>query len=135
MDSKEFERILHIESTFILITTLLDTIQYPDRFILGEYKEQISVENAFRFLKNPAYLGPVYVEKKNRIEAIGYIFILVLLLACYLEYRVRESLKTTNEAVQLPGNKHTQASSATMTILEVLDKITVVKVGDNRYFS
>ena len=133
MDSKEFERILHIESTFILITTLLDTIQYPDRFILGEYKEQISVENAFRFLKNPAYLGPVYVEKKNRIEAIGYIFILVLLLACYLEYRVRESLKTTNEAVQLPGNKHTQRPS-TMTILEVLDKITVVKVGDNRYF-
>lgn len=47
------------------------------------------------FPEKPVYLGPVYLEKQSRIHALGYVFILVLLIASYLEYRVRKSLQET----------------------------------------
>ncbi|MBM7868484.1 transposase [Heliobacterium gestii] len=35
----------------------------------------------FRFLKNPVMLGLVYLKSKRRIEALGYVFVLALMLA------------------------------------------------------
>lgn len=121
------------ESTFILITTELDEERNNNLWILTEYKQQIGVENRFRVLKDPVYLGPIYLKNEKRIQALGYVFILVLLLACYLEYRVRTKLKQLGGAVKLPGNKKT-ATPSVMTILEILETIHVVSIGGVRYF-
>ena len=121
------------ESTFILITNVLNKEKYDDARILLEYKHQISVENRFRFLKNPVYFGPMYLKNKQRLQALGYVFILALLLASYLEYRVRENLRKNGEAVLLPGNKKTTVPSVA-TILEILDTIQVVIIAGERFF-
>ncbi|MGV8150051.1 MAG: hypothetical protein ACLKAK_13200, partial [Alkaliphilus sp.] len=80
-------------STFVLITSILDEKEVSDSEILAEYKQQNSIEQAFKFLKNPVYLGQTLLNRKNRVEAMGYVFILVLMIACYLQYRVRKSLE------------------------------------------
>lgn len=118
------------ESTFVLITT---EFKRDDADILREYKQQISVENRFRLLKMPVYLGEVYLKNEKRIQALGYVFLMVLLLASYLEYRVRKSLKERGEGVRLPGNKQT-ATPSLATIFEVLEPIQVVILGGVRYF-
>ena len=128
-----FERLRQLESTFVLIYSIRDQQKYTPAAILAEYKRQISIETKFRFLKSPVYLGPVFLKSKKRIHALGYVFILVLMLASYLEYRVRQSLKERNEFVQLPGNKKTDTPSIA-TILEVLATIEVVVVQGQRYF-
>ncbi len=98
-----------------------------------EYKNQISIETKFRFLKSPVYLGPVFLEKPERVDALGYVFMLVLLVASYLEYRVRKGLKKTGQAVLLPGNKKTDRPS-TQTIMETLSQVEVLIIGGERYF-
>ena len=86
------------------------------------------------FLKNPVYLGPIYLQSKRRINALGYVFILALLVASYLEYRVRKSLQEQNKYLVWPrGHKNYRPSL--QTIFEVLDLIKVLIVdGERRYF-
>ena len=118
------------ESLFVLIST---EHKMSDAELLQEYKQQNSVETRFRVLKMPVYLGEVYLKNERRIQALGYVFLLVLLLASYLEYRVRKSLKDRGEGVRLPGNKQT-ATPSLATIFEVLEPIQVVIVGGVRCF-
>lgn len=133
MSKEAFEELKRKESTFILITNVMNKEKYDDARILHEYKHQISVENRFKFLKNPVYFGPMYLKNKQRVQALGYVFILVLLLASYLEYRVRENLKKRGEAVLLPGNKKTNVPSVA-TILEILNTIQIVIIQGERFF-
>jgi transposase len=128
-----YDQLKKKESTFVLIANVKDRKKYDDRGILLEYKNQISIETRFRFLKSPVYLGPVFLEKPERVEALGYVFMLVLLVASYLEYRVRKGLKETGQAVLLPGNKKTERPS-TQTIMEILSQIEVLIIGGKRYF-
>ena len=113
------------ESTFVLITSLLDEVKYPDIAVLTEYKSQNSIEQAFRFLKSPVYLGPVFLKKPERVEALGYVFMLVLLVAAYLEYRVRKSLKEKEEYLPQPNGQKSYHPT-TKTILGVLDTVIVM---------
>jgi transposase len=128
-----FDQLKKRESTFILIAKVKDRKKYDDLNILLEYKKQISIENRFRFLKSPVYLGPVFLDKPERVEALGYVFMMVLLIASYLEYRVRKALKETGQAVPLPGNKKTDRPSV-QTIMEIFCLIEVLVTGGERYF-
>jgi transposase len=131
---KEFyDQLKQKESTFVLIANVKDKKKYDDLGILLEYKHQSSIETKFRFLKSPVYLGPVFLEKPERVEALGYVFMLVLLVASYLEYRVRKGLKETGEAVLLPGNKKTDRPSV-QTIMEIFSLVEVLIISGERYF-
>jgi hypothetical protein len=78
------------------------------------------------------YLGPVYLKKPERVEAMGYVFILVLLIASYLEYRVRKALRDRGEYyIQPNGQKSTRPS--VRTILEVLETVLVIYFNGNLY--
>jgi transposase len=81
---------LQRRSVFVLITTLP-----PDRYdaaaLLREYKGQTSVEQRFQFLKDPAFVDAVFLQKPERIQALGYVMLLALLLFSCLERRVRQA--------------------------------------------
>lgn len=122
---------LYMEATFVLIARLKNYRQWQARDILAEYKRQWTIEQKFRFIKSPVYLGPVFLQNKKRIHAMGYVFILALLIASYLEYRVRKSLKEQNRFLIWPkGYKNDRPSL--MTIFEVLNLIKVLIVDGNR---
>ena len=70
-----YEQWLREESCFVLVTNVPKE-RLSDEAILREYKEQWVVEDKFKFLKNPAVLGPVWLQKKERIN--GLIFVLLL---------------------------------------------------------
>jgi transposase len=122
-------------STFMLVCLLSG--EMPAKEILRSYKNQDKVEQGFKFLKQPMYLGSVYTKKTNRVEALGYIFLLVLLLSKYLEYRVRVSMAQSGESLKVGGQKVSRPS--TKTILEILEMIMILSVSgqlllpDNAY--
>jgi predicted GNAT family N-acyltransferase len=60
-----------------------------------EYKNQSTVETKSRFIKSPYVLGPIFVEKETRGEALGYV-LMALLIAILLERRIRNNLKKEN---------------------------------------
>lgn len=119
------------ESTFVLVYRLERNpdIRTPEQ-ILKAYKNQNVVEQGFRFLKQPVYLGPVYLKTPSRVQALGYVFILVLLLSKYLEYRVRSILANEGKALVVGGQKAPRPT--TKTILECLETITLLQAGSRR---
>lgn len=115
----------------MLISSIKKELNYDDRKILTEYKRQSNVEQRFRFIKRPVYLGPIYLHTKRRIEALGYVFILILLIVSYLEYRVRQNIKKLGVGVYQPGGKTTETPS-TKTIMEEMSLVRVDSVEGKR---
>jgi transposase len=122
-------------STFVLVYNLFEEMSAKE--VLMSYKNQDKVEQGFKFLKQPLYLGPIYTKKARRVESLGYIFLLVLLVAKYLEYRVRVSMTRSGERLKVGGQKVPRPSAR--TILEILDRVAVLFVSgqlmlpDNTY--
>ncbi len=81
---------LQRRSVFVLITTL-PPHRYDAAALLREYKGQTSVEQRFQFLKDPAFVDAVFLQKPERIQALGYVMLLALLLFSCLERRVRQA--------------------------------------------
>jgi transposase len=75
---------------FVLITTDLDT--YRDKDILVEYKGQISVEVTFKFLKSPMIVDRLFLKNNSRIEALGYLMLIALMVWSLMEREVRQNI-------------------------------------------
>ena len=60
--------------------------------ILRGYKTQSAVERRFQLLKSPQFVNSLYVDSPRRVEAIGYLMILLMLLLSIAEYVVRREL-------------------------------------------
>ena len=68
--------------------------------ILGYYKGQSHAEKGFRFLKDPMFFaGSVFLKNPIRIEALGLIMGLCLLVYSLGERTLRHRLKSTNHTV------------------------------------
>lgn len=113
------------ESTFILITNLMNSEEWSSLDILREYKEQTSVELKFRFLKDPTILKGVYLQKPSRIEAFMYVVVMAVLIAALLERRVRKALKENQEEFEAHGTIKTQNPTARV-IFDRLDRYLLV---------
>ena len=131
MIQERYDKLLQLESTFVLVTTLPES-SHSEETILREYKNQKSIENRFRFVKQPAYLGSVYLKNPQRVKALGYVFVLALMIGSYLEYRIRPEMEKENEILVLPGKKKTPQPSLN-TIMKFFNtlKVARIRVGDN----
>ena len=85
------------------------------------------MEEGFKFIKQPQCLGPIYTKKVERVEALGYIFLMVLLLAKYLEYRVRLGMTESGGELKVGGQKVLRPTAK--TILEFLEMMLIMRVN------
>ena len=69
----------------------------------GLSRPKCTVEPGFRWIKHPAAIGPVWLEKPERIAALAMLTVLGLLVYNVIQRQVRLYLLTHDE--QLPGNK------------------------------
>lgn len=92
-------------SCFVLITNLDQN--YTAKHVLKEYKAQNNVETSFKFLKDPLFVGPIYLKKPSRVEALAYVLLIALLIFGILERRVREAMKHETEPLIIPGKVKT----------------------------
>ena len=54
--------------------------KYPAAEILKIYKEQHGIEKNFGFLKDPLIVNDLFLKKPERIEALGFILVISLLI-------------------------------------------------------
>lgn len=77
--------------------------------MLNYYKGQQAVEHGFRFLKDKCFhVSEIYLKKEERIESLSMIMVLSLLIYSFAEWRLREKLKETGQAIPNQLNKPTQ---------------------------
>ena len=86
---------------FILATNVLNTEELTTEEMLLKYKEQQSVERGFSFLKDPMFLtDSVFLKSAKRIEALGLIMGLCLLVYTLGQRQLRQTLKKMKTGVK-----------------------------------
>lgn len=94
---------------FILATNELEEQKLSKEEVLLHYKEQSSVEQGFRFLKNPQVLASrFFVKKPERVEALLFLMTLCLLVYAGLEYKLRRALQEQQQSLPDQKGKPTQ---------------------------
>jgi transposase len=68
--------------------------------ILTTYKEQDGIEKNFAFLKDPLVANDVFLKKPRRIEAVGLVLVLSLLLWRLMERTMRRKASEENLTLQ-----------------------------------
>jgi transposase len=101
------------DNGWTVLATTVCSKECTDADILQVYQDQnATVEPGFRWLKKPAVISPVWLEKLERITALAMLTVLGLLVYAIIQRQVRLSLRTHDQ--QLPGNKG-ETTTPTMT--------------------
>jgi transposase len=109
----------------VLATTVSPEVS-TDAELLQAYQEQhTSVEPGFRWLKNPAAIAPVWLEKPERIAALAMLTVGGLLVYSIIQRQVRRYLRTHEQ--QLPGNKGLTATPTAAVVLALLAQVALVQ--------
>jgi transposase len=123
------EAAIRRESCFVLVHTGQEPISA--RELLGAYKGQSVVEKRFPFLKDPSWAEVFFLKTPRRIEALGYILLLALLLWSVWERRVRLNLQTSGAEVEDTTKRKTTKPTATVCRHILADlKVMRVRTGD-----
>ena len=118
---------------FVLLTNVptAGDLAHSARDILTVYKEQHGTEQNYGFLKDPVIVNSLFLKKPERIEALGLVLLLALLIWRLMERAMRRHVDTTS--TPLPGwdKKVTERPTAFMMVTKFAGVI-VLKLGHDR---
>jgi transposase len=118
---------------FVLLTNVPTAGEMAHRAgeVLRAYKEQHGVEQNFAFLKDPIIVNSLFLKKPERIEALGLVLLLALLLWRLVERTLRGHVETTGNPLLGWDKKTTQKPTAFMMMTKFA-AVMVLKVGGQR---
>jgi len=104
------------DNGWTVLATTVHAEVCSDTDILQAYQDQAAtVESGFRWIKNPAAISPVWLEKPERIAALAMLTVLGLLVYSVIQRQVRLYLLTHDQ--QLPGNEGLTATPTAAVVL------------------
>ncbi|MDR3715182.1 MAG: IS1634 family transposase [Puia sp.] len=99
--------------------------------ILTLYKEQHGMEQNFSFLKDPAVVNAIFLKSEERIEALGFILLISLLIWRLIERSLRKHVKKTGRPLTGWDNKPTISPTALM-VTSKFKNLTILRIGFRR---
>ena len=129
LKEREYAELRLRASCFVLITNMLDEEEHPAEKVLRDYKEQTAVELQFKAIKEPEFVGAMFVKKPERLEALAYVVLLAAMVRAIIERRARRYAEIENEELPIPGKRMTERPTARM-ILDSFDAVVVVILPD-----
>jgi len=124
----EVEGLRHPEEDngWTVLATTVRPEEGTDTEILQAYHDQTTtVEPGFRWIKNPAAIAPVWLEKPERIAALAMLTVIGLLVSSIMQRQVRLYLHTHNQ--QVPGNKGATATPTAVVVLSWFAQVALVQ--------
>lgn len=99
--------------------------------LLQAYKEQHGIERNFSFLKDPVIVNDIFLKKPERIEVLGAVLLMSLMIWNLIEHCLRQHIQECSGV--LPGwdKKPTRRPTAFMMSTKFLG-ITIVRVAGVR---
>ena len=122
---------------FVLITNVAKNTKVEggeesdSRAILHAYKDQHGIERNFGFVKDPAIVNSVFLEKPGRIEALALVLLTALLLWRLMERRMRQSVEDDDEPITGWDKKPTRRPTSFMMTTK-FSGVMVLKIGTTR---
>ena len=115
------------ENGWTVLATTVSGERCSDGEILQVYQEQhTTVEPGFRWIKNPAAISPVWLEKPERIAALAMLTVVGLLVYSVIQRQVRLYLRTHDR--QVPGNKGETVTPTGAVVLSLFSPVAVVQL-------
>jgi hypothetical protein len=109
-----------------VLATTLGLEGCSDAELLQAYQEQhITVEPGFRWIKNPAAISPVWLEKPERIAALAMLTVLGLLVYVVMQRQVRLYLREHDQHV--PGNKGMTSTPTAAVVFSLFAPVMLVQ--------
>ena len=118
---------------FVLLTNVPQKGELPHtgKEILEAYKEQHGVERNFGFLKDPLIVNDLFLKKPSRIEVLGMILLISLLVWNLIERSMREYVKQTGNTLQCWDRKETYRPTSFMMSTK-FSGVMVTKINNYR---
>jgi transposase len=129
-DSESIERKKLLLSCFVLLSNVPKSGEQAKKpsELLKIYKEQHGIERNFSFLKDPMIVNSLFLKNENRIEALGLILLISLLVWRLMERNMRKFIeKKKIELVGLDKKKTKRPTSYMITIHFMF--VLVIKIG------
>lgn len=115
------------DNGWVVLATTVPAEACADAGILQAYQEQnTTVEPGFRWIKNPAAISPVWLEKPERIAALAMLTVLGLLVYTVIQRQVRLYLRTHDQ--QIPGNKGMTATPTAAVVLALFTQVALIQL-------
>lgn len=119
------------ESCYVLVTSIGNDEEWPAKRVLKEYKQQITVEQGFPVVKDPKSVGAVFLKNEQRIEALGYVLLMALLVYSLIERRARLALADADEPMELAGGPTTHRPTG-RRVLQRFENMLVSRIDGQR---
>lgn len=118
---------------FVLLTNVPTQGELAHRGadVLRAYKEQHGVERNFGFLKDPLIVNRLFLKKEERIEALGLVLLLSLLIWRLMERSLRLWVERTGRSLTGWDKKPTTRPTAFMMTTKFAG-VMVIKPGGQR---
>ena len=119
---------------FVLITNLNDKDAlktWTAENLLVLYKDQTGIEQNFGFLKDPVIVNSIFLKKPQRIEVLGMVLLIALLIWRLMERSMRQYVEKTGNTITGWENRPTKKPTAFMMTTKFA-KVLVVNMGNQR---
>lgn len=106
-------------------------VPYDGKMILKAYKDQNGIEHNFGFLKDPVLVNAIFLKKPERIEALGLILVISLLIWRLIELTMRQYLE--QHQCELPGwNNRPTERPTTFMMTTKFESVQVIMIRGQR---
>ena len=118
---------------FVLLTNVPSAgdLAHSARDVLAVYKEQHGTEQNYGLLKDPVMVKSLYLKKPERIEVLGLVCLLALLIWRLMERTMRTYVDTTSTPLTGWDKNATDRPTSFMMVTKFVGG-TVVKLGHHR---
>jgi transposase len=104
--------------------------------VVKKYKEQVSVEQTFDFIKSPIQIRPLWLHSPRRLAGLTFLIMLAVLIASLIEYYVRRHIAKNNKPLKglMPENRDNLYPTAKKLLKAFQDySLVVARFSDGRY--
>ena len=134
--SEDVECMRQAAGCFVLLTNVPEEgeMAHAPEEVLAAYKEQHGIERNFGFLKDPLIVNDIFLKRPDRIEVLGFILLVSLLVWNLMEHVMRSYLKRTDSTIPGWDNKPTRKPTSFMMTTK-FKGVLVIKIRGRWYFS
>ena len=123
VEVKTLERAEDEQGWTVLATTVGPEVCSDTEILQAYHTQNTTVEPGFRWIKNPAAISPVWLEKPERIAALAMLTVVGLLVYAVIQRQVRLALREQEQ--HLPGNKGPTATPTAAVVLALFAHVTM----------
>jgi transposase len=117
---------------FVLLSNLVkQQDDWPAGELLKLYKSQIGIEKNFSFLKDPMIVNSIFLKKAERIEVLGLVLLISLLIWRLMERSMRQYVEVNDCTLTGWERRPTRKPTAFMMTTKFAG-IMVITVGQHR---